>query len=75
MLHIYLEQAKLAYLQNNDVLFKQTLSSITKILGSGLWSPQIMSEIKQQISWLTSVEFKNYSLLLQAILNLEDQLK
>ncbi len=75
MLHIYLEQAKLAYLQNNDVLFKQTLSSITKILGSGLWSPQIMSEIKQQISWLDSVEFRNYSLLLQAILNLEDQLK
>ena len=75
MLHIYLEQAKLAYLQNNEFLFKQTISSITKVIELGLWSPQIMLEIKEHLTWLSSIKIKTYPLLLQAILNLEDQLK
>ncbi len=75
MLHIYLEQAKLAYLQNNDFLFKQVIKSITASLDLGLWSPQLMLEIKEHINWLSAIDIRTYPLLLQAILNLEDQIK
>lgn len=74
MLNIYLEQAKLAFLQNNDFLYKQTLATINKTLKLILWSPEVVLEIQENLAWLETVDIKNYSLLLQAILNLEDLL-
>lgn len=74
MLNIYLEQAKLSFLQNNDFLYKQTLATINKTLKLILWSPEVVLEIQENLAWLETVDIKNYSLLLQAILNLEDLL-
>ena len=74
ILNIYLEQVKLAFAENNDTLYQQALSAINKTLKLVLWAPESVLEIQEQISWLTNVEIKNYSLLLQAILNLEDLL-
>lgn len=74
MLNIYLEQAKLSFLQNNDFLYKQTLAAINKTLKLILWSPEVVLEIQEHLAFLETVDIKNYSLLLQAILNLEDLL-
>ena len=75
LLYVYLEQAKLAYLQNDDFLFKQTIASIRKIIDLGFWSLQLTQEIKEHLTWLDTITIKNYPLILQAILNLEDQIK
>lgn len=74
LLNIYLEQAKLAFLQNNNFLYKQTLAAINKTLKLIVWSPEVVLEIQENVTWLETVDIKNYSLLLQAILNLEDLL-
>lgn len=74
ILNIYLEQAKLAFIQNNEFLYKQALAAINKTLKLVLWSPDSILEIQEHLSWLANIEIKNYSLLLQAILNLEDLL-
>ena len=74
ILNIYLEQAKLAFIQNNEFLYKQALAAINKTLKLVLWSPDSILEIQEHLSWLATIEIKNYSLLLQAILNLEDLL-
>lgn len=75
LLYVYLEQTKLAYLQNDDFLFKQTIASIRKIIDLGFWSPQLTQEIKEHLTWLDTITIRNYPLILQAILNLEDQIK
>lgn len=75
LLYVYLEQAKLAYLQNDDFLFKQTIAAIRKIIDLGFWSPQVTQEIKEHLTWLDKITINNYPLILQAILNLEDQIK
>lgn len=75
LLYVYLEQTKLAYLQNDDFLFKQTIASIRKIIDLGFWSPQLTQEIKEHLTWLDTITIRNYPLILQAILNLEDLVK
>ena len=74
VLNIYLEQAKLAFIQNNELLYKQAMDAINKTLKLVLWSPDTLLKIQEQLSGLSNVEIKNYSLLLQAVLNLEDLL-
>lgn len=74
ILNIYLEQAKIAFAQNNTFLYKQAINAVEKTLKLVLWEPDTILAIQQHLSWLANVEIKNYSLLLQAILNLEDLL-
>ena len=74
VLNIYLEQAKLAFAQNNAFLYKQALSAFNKTLKLVFWAPESTLQIQEHLGWLENVEIKNYSLLLQAILNLEDLL-
>ncbi|MGD0465594.1 MAG: hypothetical protein ABSA84_02750 [Gammaproteobacteria bacterium] len=74
VLNIYLEQVKLAFAQNNEFLYKQALAAFNKTLKLVFWAPEATLKIQEHLSWLENVEIKNYPLLLQAILNLEDLL-
>jgi hypothetical protein len=72
---LYLEQAKLSYLQNNDLLFTQTIASIKNILTSSEISSDTMCNIQNELDWLANIKITDHKLILQAILQLEDYVK